>query len=496
MKPLPEVLALRPGGAPWLMRHELRLFAADSAAAIGRALHRAPNGRAMPAPILGWIVTVYLVLHVAAWGALPTLPYWQPRDSIGQLHLDGAAAAVLFILMLSAAMLRCVHVLYSRNDLDLLLCSPVPAATILRARLGGVVLGTLVLVLFLVTPVIHVGLLTGRPRLLALYPGLLALATIAASLAMTIAIGLARWIGPRYTAMVAQVPGTAVIVGLYFLPKVQQSLPAGLKAALCNLLADGALLGAASPLWLPVRALQGNPLPLMVFCLAALGLAQLATVLLQHDFLRLLQQGRTVPRRRPGLAFGIRLRFGHRLYQLVLYKEWLLIVRNPMAWSQLATRFIWLLVAFVAAGTSSLRPLVVAAIIVYGTAALAGTLTRLMESGEQAWDLLASAPAAPATIRAAKRWAALIPALLLGMPTPLWLGTADPTLGVLTAIAVAGACDSANRINRSHRSSQPRAMASSERPHAAAPRWMTPLWEVLGNSLWVLLLVAAYAIFE
>lgn len=492
MPSLSDLLSLRAGGAPWLMRHELRLFVADSAAAIGRALQRAPNRRAMPGPILGWIATVYLILHLAAWGALPTLPYWRPSDSVGQLHLDGAAAAVLFVLMLSAAMLRCVHVLHGRNDLDLLLSSPLPAATILRARLGGVILGTLLLVLFLVTPVVHVGLCTGRPRLLALYPGLLALAAVAASVGMALVLQLSRWIGPRYTAMVAQVPGTVVIVALYFLPRLQQSIPAGVKATLSHLLDDGAILGPASPLWLPVRALQGHPLPLALFCLAAFGLAQLATLLLQHDFLRSLQQGRGARRSRPSLAFGLRLRFGQDLRSLVLHKEWLLVLRHPLSLSQLAAKLVWPVVALVAAGTSSQRPLVIAAIVVYGTAALAGTLTRLIECGEPAADLLACAPVAPATIGTAKRRAALIPALLLGLPALVWLGGATPKLGWLAAVAMAGACASACRLNRL--AATP--MASGARDGAAAPPLMTSLKEVLSNILWVLMLIVAYAILD
>ena len=488
MKPPSEVCSLRPGGAPWLMRHELRLFVADSATAVGRALQRAPERRALPVTILGGLATVYLVLHVVAWSALPSLPYWRATESIGQLHLDGAAAAVLFILMLSAAMIRCVHVMYARNDLDLLLCAPVPGVTLLRARLGGVVLGTLLLVLFLVSPIIHIGLLTGRPRLLALYPALLAMATIAASCGMMITIELARLIGPRRTAIVAQVPGTVVVVGLYLMPKLQDIIPAGIETTLGKLLEDGAMLGPSSPLWLPVQALQGSPLALMLFCLAALGLAHVATMLLQHRFLHTLQQGRSASRRRPGLGFGISLRFGHSTGKLLLCKEWLLILRQPMLWSQLAAKSAWLVVVFVAAGTDSLRPVVIAALIVYATAALAGTLTRLIESGEQAWDVLASSPTAPAMIGAAKRRAALLPALLLSMPAALWLGTADPTLGILTAIAVAGACGSANRLNRT------RAMASNRQDRASAPPMVTSLWEVLSNAVWVLLLVIAHAI--
>jgi ABC-2 type transport system permease protein len=486
MLPLPDFLPLRPGGAPWLMRHELRLFVAESAAAIARALQRAPNRHALPAPILGWIVTVYLVRHVAAWGALPTLPYWRPAASTAQLHLDGAAAAVLFILMLSAAMVRCVHVIYRRDDLDLLLCAPVPAVTILRARLGGVVLGTLLLTLFLIGPVVHVGVLSGRPRLLALYPGLVALATIAASMAMMLAVQLARWIGPRYTAILAQVPGTVLIVGLYFLPKLQHSLPAGIQAALAGLLDHGALLGPASPLWLPVRALQGDPVPLLLLCLAALALAQAATALLQHGFLRLLQQGRNQPHRTRDRRIGFGLRFGSGIGQLVLSKEWLLILRQPLAWSQLTSRLIWPAVALAAAGTGSLRPLAIAAIVVFASAALAGTLTRLVETGEQAWDLLASAPVAPGAIAAAKRNAALLPALVLGMPVALWLGIADARLGVLTAVAMAGACVSANRLNRIDR----------QGCRAPTAPLMTPLPEVLSNGLWVVLLLIAFAIVE
>ncbi|MYM24373.1 hypothetical protein GTP46_17140 [Duganella sp. FT135W] len=488
MRSLPDVLSLRPGGAAWLMRHEHRLFVAESAAAIGRALHRPANQSALPAPILGWIVTVYLVLHVAAWSALPTLPYWRPTESLGQLHLDGFAAAVLFILMLSAAMIRCVHVMYTRNDLDLILSAPVPGATILRARLGGVVAGILLLVLFLVSPVIHIGLLTGRPRLLALYPALLAMAVLAASFAMMITIQLANWIGPRRTAIVAQVPGTAVVVGLYLMPRLLQAIPADIQNAFSSLLEAGALLGPASPLWLPVQALQGDLWALALFCLAAVGVAQLTVVFLQRRFLNALRLGRELPRRLPGPALGIGLRFGHGIRSVVLYKEWLLLLRQPIFLSQLGIKLAWLVVAFAAAGSSSLRPAVIAAITVYATAAVAGTLTRLVEGGEQAGDLLASSPVAPAAIRAGKRWAALIPALVVGLPVPLWLGVADPKLGVLTAIVLIGASDSANRISRMF------AAPSIAQGHPAAPHMAAALWEALSNGLWVLMLLLAYAV--
>ncbi|UTY58633.1 hypothetical protein [Massilia sp. erpn] len=488
MKPLSDLLALRPGGAPWLMRHELHLFVADSAAAISRALQRAPNRRALPVSILGWIAALYLVLHLVALGALPTLPYWRPTDSIGQLHLDGAAAAVLFILMLSTAMIRCVHVMYSRNDLDLLLCSPVPGATLLRARLGGVVLGTLLLVLFLLSPIIHIGLLTGRPQLLALYPGLIAMATITASCGMMLTILLTRFIGPHRTSIAAQVMGTTVILGLYFMSQLLPAIPPGIKTSLRSLLDDGAILGPASPLWLPVHAQQGRPVALMVFCLAALVLAQLAAVLLQHSFLRALQQGRHLPRRTSGRAFGISLRFGHSIGRLMLYKEWLLILRQPALLGQFAARSAWLVLPLVAAGTGSLRPLLIAAITVYATGGLAGSLTRLIESGEQAWDLLASSPAAPATISAAKRWAALIPALLLSLPVPLWLGVADPKLGILTVIALAGASGSANYLSRAY------AMSSNKQDRTSAPQMLILAWEMLSSGAWLVMLAIAHTV--
>jgi hypothetical protein len=105
-----------------------------------------------------------------------------------------------------------------------------------------VVLGTLLLALFLVTPVIHVGILTDRPRLLALYPGLVAMAMIAASLGMMFVIQLARLIGHAYTSLFAQVLGTVVIVWLCYMPQVQQAIPVAIKTSLSLLLDDGAVL--------------------------------------------------------------------------------------------------------------------------------------------------------------------------------------------------------------------------------------------------------------
>lgn len=275
------------GGAPWLMRDELPLFSRDVGASGGPATH----ARAIPPTLLWWAGIIYLLLHVVAWGLLRTQPLLQDNGSATQLHHAGACALVLFTVMLSGALARSVRVIAKRRDMDLLLSSPVSARPILEARLGGIVLGMLMVCLFLLTPIANMGLLRGQPQWLALYPALAALAAIAGGMGMAATLVLVKFIGTRGAGVMAKIFSALTSLVLYFsLFQWNMAQPA-VMAALWHQPEEVAALGRSSPLWWPARALIGEPWPLLLMCLLATGVLWLTPRLLQRAFVRALQLG-------------------------------------------------------------------------------------------------------------------------------------------------------------------------------------------------------------
>jgi hypothetical protein len=114
-----------------------------------------------------------------------------------------------FLFMLSSGLKASVEALFDRGDMDLLLSSPLPSRSIFTIKLGSIVAGVAALYLFFLAPFAHVGLVLGQFRWLALYPVLIAMAAVAASLAMLLTLASVRLLGARRTRVVAQVLGAA-----------------------------------------------------------------------------------------------------------------------------------------------------------------------------------------------------------------------------------------------------------------------------------------------
>ena len=420
-----------PGSFPWLLHHDLRLGWRDFRSGFGRLGAR---------PLLGLVALLLAVMHAAVWGladevgALADAPV--TRGEAEALVLP--AAGFVLLLMLAGTLNGATKLLYARGDLDLLLSSPASARRVLGARALAVALGALASAAVFVLPVADDAALLGHPRLLALYPALAGGALLAAGAGLATTLALFGLLGPRRTRLAAQVLATFVGAGFFLALQARRLMPGLLPA---EAPADGTWLRAA--VGLPVRAALGDGGALaawLAFSAAAFAAAALA---LGPGFARSAVAAagagnarRPAPRRSRSSA---RLFVGGPLPALRL-KEWRLIARDPWVVSQVLLQILYMtpLIALMWTGDGD-PALGIAPMIVVVTFQVSSSLTWLGLSGEDAPDLLASAPVPASALRRGKLQAVGALALgLVALPLAYLLSVSAFAAAVATVLALLG----------------------------------------------------------
>jgi ABC-2 type transport system permease protein len=311
-------------------------------------------------------------------------------------------------------------------------------------ELGTVVAGTAVLYLFFLAPFAHAGALLGHARWLAVYPVILGCATIVACAAMLMTLGLVRVLGARRTRIVAQVIGALAGASIFILSQLfhyySSSLETQATAAFARAFASGGPLGATSPVWLPGRALLGEPLPALAIAVIAVVVFVFTAGRTHRFFVHGLQQAASSARASRPPAGGVRYRFGRSLWTTVLFKEWRLIVRDPHLISQVALQLIYLLpLCFIMFKRSDVQQPARAAGLTLLCSSLTGALAWVAVLAEDAPDLLRMAPAPPKTVLLAKLASAVVPSLAIVLVPLAWLGLRAPATALLAGFTVTGA---------------------------------------------------------
>ncbi|MGJ9420714.1 hypothetical protein ACHAC9_23630 [Massilia sp. CMS3.1] len=436
---------LRPGSTLWLLRHELRLFWYTRFASGKKGAPRRPNWRVLGSGLLVWFALhagVFALLRAAGPAAAPVpLPF---------VVAVSAILLVTFLFMLSSALKASVETLFDRGDMDLLLSSPLPSRSIFGVKLAGMAFGVAGLYLFFLAPFAHVGLLLGQFRWMALYPVLIAMAVLAASMAMLLTLFLVRLLGARRTRVVAQVLGALAGAFLFLLSQAgtfmsQEGGPA--PSALEKVMAAAQSLDPQSLLLLPARAALGDAPAVAV--IAGLGvLCALLTIRSTHRFfVRGLQQAASSGQL-PQRGGQVRYRFDRGLAAAVIVKEWRLVRRDPHLISQVLLQLLYLLpLCLLVFRKDALQLPAMAAGLTMLSGSLSAALSWIILLAEDAPDLLQSSPARSATVRMAKLAAAVIPVFGLVVVPLVWLTVRAPLAGTLTAATVCGAVLGAALIN-------------------------------------------------
>lgn len=422
--PAPAVAWPRPGGFAWLVRHELRLVLRDG--------NRA--GR------IGRILAVLLLMLVPALLGIGLALHWQakPDVPVAAFGLVTACIAALLLLMLSGA---CVYVLRSfhdRGDLDLLLAAPIPPARVLAAKAVAVHASVAMPLLIVTAPFFIASALVGHPRWLGGMAMLLVTAVIASSLAFIIAGGLFRALGARRARTTIQIGGGLFAALVAILGQSPNFAPRAFDR-----LFDRLDRVPPPPFDWPAQAVFAAPLPLLAMAVFAAGCAAgsarlTAGIMADASPVLPVPEARSRPRRR----------FRAGLQRVLLDKELRLLWRDPELLSAVALQLAYMIPAFglIFAGGATSPPRLVAACVLF-CGLLASSLGWLTICGEDAPELIASAPVTETQVARVKLVAACLPPLVLVAVPVLVIAGSDPRAGVIAALlaVVAAVCAAAQQ---------------------------------------------------
>lgn len=428
---------IRPGAIGWFAVHEVRLAWRDWISLLtgGR------RGRAF-ALALG-VAAIALLMHGIAYLMLASSPYLTGVVDKKILVIVTGMLLITWSLMLSQAMESATRAFYARGDLDLILTSPAQVGRLFSVRIAAMVVAIMPMTFVLALPFVNVLVWFGGARWLGAYAVALALAMDAVAIAVVLTVALLQAIGPQRTRSVAQI--VAAVVGAGFAVGMQ----------FAAILSYGGLPPAAfarfavwvdiapepgSVLWWPARAILGEPTA--VVSVLGVSIAFLAATIrvVAPRFGRLaLAAGnveQSVTRRRRG---GFRFH-DWSAAQALRRKEWTLLLRDPWLMSQTLMQLLYLLpVAFLlwrslyaGVGASAL----VVPILIIAAGQLAGGLAWLAVSGEDAPELIASAPVPRARVLRAKAEAVLGGVGVIFAPLLVVLAVAAPFAGLVALVGV------------------------------------------------------------
>ncbi len=407
----------RPGSILWLMGHELRLY-------WRRGKMKPRSGLILAALLLGvWSLITWTVFH--RFG--PDIPPPPFNDGSGAgFALAAISIIIVFIasVMTSGAILGAVDAIYTRNDLDLLLSSPVSPWRVLVVRASAIAIGALpVYAGFLVPPLTWLTLYSS-PLWLTSIIFLLTLAFVATGLALLIVTALFRLIGPRNTRALAQIVsaltgGAIFILFQWFNLSASRSDPMS-QAEVVQMIARMNIEPQA--IWLlPARAMTGDVVATLLWVILTAIVFPLGVYVFSRSFVAdaaaasaMGRKSRTADNRVAAVRGGVT--------RSVIRKELRLLIRDPLLLSQIGLQLVYIFpLAFVLLRPGSDFQLTEAAFapaLTLLASTLAGSLIWITASAEDAPDLIASAPAPASLVDRAKLFAAIAPVLVI-MTTPL-----------------------------------------------------------------------------
>jgi ABC-2 type transport system permease protein len=437
----------RPGTIAWFARHEGRLAWRDWV-----SLMTAGRRRRARTVALGFIAFA-LGLHGFAYLALASSANLSGVADTHALVVITGTLVLAWSMMLSQAMESVTRAFYARGDLDLILTSPAMASRLFAVRIAAMVVTILFMALVLGAPFINVLVWLGGAHWLGAYAVAVALAMDAVAIAVMLAVALFRAIGPRRTRVIAQI--VAAVIGAGFAIGVQFAailafgtiprMAVSQVASLVKLAPDG-----SSPIWWPARAVLGDPVALVALVTLSIIALAVAILVFAPRFGELalattsVSRTTTRPRRRPAQFHNA------TPAQALRRKEWTLLLRDPWLMSQTLMQLLYLLPpvfllwrSFYAGGGAAglLVP-----ILIVASGQLGGGLAWLAVSGEDAPDLIASAPVAPGRVLRAKTEAVLGGIAMVFGPFVAVLAMAAPFAALIAFGGVVIAAGSATAI--------------------------------------------------
>lgn len=426
-----------PGSTGWFVAHELRLAWRDwmSMMTAGNRRREVIALVAVGAFVAGLHLLAYFLLRDVLAGGVKPEP--------GTFVLITGMVLLGFSLMLSQAIESVTRAFYSRSDLDLILSSPAPSRRLFTVRITAIVLTTAALAVMMTFPFAVVAFWLDGARWLAVFPVIIALAAFATALAVLITITLFKAIGARRTRLIAQI--VAAVVGATFLigTQVAAILAFGEMSRIALFSSTDVIASAPhvhSWLWVPARAVMGDPIALMVLvavCAAAFAAVVAVSAGRFGTYVLLAasvaEAGQTGPAKVTGLKCSTP-------QSALRAKEFRLLKRDPWLVSQSLMQILYLIPPAVLLwqnfGDKTGALAILAPVLVMAVGQLAGGLAWLAISGEDAPDLVATAPIHTRTVTIAKIQSVMIVIAACAAPLVVAMAFSDLWVALVTAVAV------------------------------------------------------------
>jgi ABC-2 type transport system permease protein len=436
----------RAGTIGWIARHEGRLAWRDLLSMMTAGRRRRASTIA-----LGFIGFL-LFMHGFAALMLARYDLSGAPDKRMLVTLTGTLV-LSWSLMLSQAMEAVTRAFYARGDFDLILSAPLAAWRFFAVRIGAMALTIMLMALALAAPFIDMAAWRGGVHWLGAYVAVAVLAAIAVSLAVVLTAALFRWIGPKRTRFFAQI--IAAVIGAAFVIGVQLAaiFSYGTISRFMFLQSDlviGLAPETGSLLWWPARAALGDA-PALIAMLGFGAVVFGATIyFFAPRFAGYVLAAAGVSndaKPHTGKAAGFRNRSP---LQALRRKEWMLLWRDPWLVSQTLMQLLYLLPpAFLLwrnFGRGSDPSTLIVPVLIMAAGQFGGALAWLAICGEDAPDLVASAPVPSGQVLRAKTEAVMSGIAFVFVPFIAALAVIAPFAALVACLGIAIAAVSATSI--------------------------------------------------
>jgi ABC-2 type transport system permease protein len=431
----------------WFAHHEMRLAWRDLIAML-------TAGRRTREWTAAIGVTVFVALmHGVAWLVVKNIPAPGAHPDPGTLIAVSAAMLLSGSAMLSQAMENVTRAFYTRSDLELILSSPAPVQRLFAVRIGATALSTGAMSLLIAGPFIDVLAWRDGCFWLGAYGAIGAVALLVTALAVLFTLALFHAIGPRRTRFAAQV--AAALIGAGFVIGIQ--IAAMLST---NTLSRAAFLRSAfvtahapglhSVFWWPARAAVGDGLCLGVLLATGIVLFLLVTLAAAPRFADCALAAGSIARDTGRVSASGRAFRAATQGAALRRKEWVLLLRDPWLMSQSLMQLLYLLPPALLLsrnfGFAGHVSQICVPVLIMAAGQLAGGLAWLTISGEDAPDLVASAPLTASRTLRAKIEAVIGAVALVFAPFVVALAFASLAEGLIAAAGIAASAAAATAI--------------------------------------------------
>lgn len=456
-----------PGSLTWFAQHETRLVWRDAFSML------AADGVLRQRRLFIGLAILLFIMHAVAWFVLGPIA----RDGLAHdlPTLIGISVGILLAgsAILSQAMESVTRTFYTRSDLELILSSPAHVQRLFAVRVGAIVLSISAMSLVFVGPFINVLVWQSGVRWLGAYGVMFSVALVATALAIALTVLLFDVIGPKRTRLIAQI--TAAVIGGLFAIGLQMAamFSTGTMSRLAFLQSETMLAhvpGVDSLVWSPARAVMGDVWSLLCVFAVSVVVFVVTCGIQVPRFARFALAASGVSHGdldRGGSIRGFRIETPSAALRR---KEMLLILRDPWLLSQTLMQLLYLLPPAAMLWHSYAHkggaPVVLIPMLVMAAGQLAGALAWLAISGEDAPDLVRTAPVSPSRLLRSKVEAVMLFIGVVFAPLVLGLLFFSVDVAMVAACAIVASAASAIAIQLWFRSQVKR--SQFRRRHASS----------------------------